>query len=201
MAGHHRSLAADSDSRSVVGDAGDHGQLGDFRLIRELGRGGMGVVYEAEQLSLGRHVALKVLPFAAMLDRQQLARFKNEARAAATLDHPHIVAIYSVGCERSVHYYAMQLIEGRSVADIIAAMKPGRPPSVEESAPTAALIKPPTADDTARARAAYGASHGQRCRFNHPSRQVARILSKCCETRHSGRRGPGPRTSTWHPAS
>ena len=86
-----------------------------------------------------------------MLDRQQLARFKNEARAAATLDHPHIVAIYSVGSERSVHYYAMQLIEGRSVAEIIAAMKPGRPPSVEETAPTAALIKPPTADDTARA--------------------------------------------------
>jgi serine/threonine protein kinase len=54
--------------------------VGDFRIIREIGRGGMGVVYEAEQLSLGRRVALKVLPFAAMLDKQQLARFKNEAR-------------------------------------------------------------------------------------------------------------------------
>ena len=70
------------------------GILGDFRILRELGRGGMGVVYEAEQISLGRHVALKVLPFAAMLDKQQLARFKNEARAAATLDHPNIVAIH-----------------------------------------------------------------------------------------------------------
>jgi hypothetical protein len=67
--------------------------LGDFRIIREIGRGGMGVVYEAEQLSLGRRVAPKVLPFAAMLDRQQLVRFKNEARAAATLDHSNIVAI------------------------------------------------------------------------------------------------------------
>jgi hypothetical protein len=71
------------------------GVLGDFRILREIGRGGMGVVYEAEQISLGRRVALKVLPFAAMLDRQQLARFKNEARAAATLDHPNIVAIHA----------------------------------------------------------------------------------------------------------
>ena len=66
--------------------------LGDFRILREIGRGGMGVVYEAEQLSLGRRVALKVLPFAAMLDERQLQRFKNEARAAATLHHPNIVA-------------------------------------------------------------------------------------------------------------
>lgn len=93
--------------------------LGDFRLIRELGRGGMGVVYEAEQLSLGRRVALKVLPFAALLDKQQLARFKNEARASATLDHPNIVAVHSVGVERSVHYYAMQLIEGCTLAQVI----------------------------------------------------------------------------------
>jgi serine/threonine protein kinase len=99
------------------------GLLGDFRILREVGRGGMGVVYEAEQISLGRRVALKVLPFAAMLDRQQLARFKNEARAAATLDHPNIVAIHSVGAERGVHYYAMQLIEGQSLAEVIAAMR------------------------------------------------------------------------------
>ena len=97
--------------------------LGDFRILRELGRGGMGVVYEAEQISLGRRVALKVLPFAAMLDKQQLARFKNEARAAATLDHPNIVAIHSVGSERGVHYYAMQLIEGQSLAEMIAGLQ------------------------------------------------------------------------------
>jgi serine/threonine protein kinase/tetratricopeptide (TPR) repeat protein len=93
--------------------------LGDFRILREVGRGGMGVVYEAEQLSIGRRVALKVLPFAAMLDRQQLNRFKNEARAAGTLDHPNIVAIHSVGAERGVHYYAMQLIEGQSLAQVV----------------------------------------------------------------------------------
>ena len=61
--------------------------LGDFRLIREVGRGGMGIVYEAEQISLGRRVALKVLPFAATMDPRQLQRFRNEAQAAASLHH------------------------------------------------------------------------------------------------------------------
>jgi serine/threonine protein kinase/Flp pilus assembly protein TadD len=97
--------------------------IGDFRIVGELGRGGMGVVYEAEQISLGRRVALKVLPFASMLDKQQLARFKNEARAAATLDHPHIVAIHSVGSEGNVHYYAMQLIAGCSLAQVIDSLR------------------------------------------------------------------------------
>ena len=95
-------------------------RLGDFKLLGELGRGGMGIVYEAEQISLGRRVALKVLPLAGLLDRRQLARFKNEARAAAMLKHPNIVSVYSVGNERGVHYYAMELIDGSSLAEIIA---------------------------------------------------------------------------------
>lgn len=93
--------------------------LGDFRLVAEVGRGGMGVVYEARQTSLGRRVALKILPFAAMLDQQQLIRFRNEARAAATLNHPGIVSVYSVGSEAGVHYYAMEFIDGRSLAEIL----------------------------------------------------------------------------------
>lgn len=93
--------------------------LGDFRVIRELARGGMGVVYEAEQLSLGRQVALKVLPMAGLLSQRDLARFKNEARAAAMLKHPRIVSVHSVGCERGVHYYAMELIVGQSLAELI----------------------------------------------------------------------------------
>jgi serine/threonine protein kinase len=95
------------------------GTLGDFRLLREVGRGGMGVVYEAEQISLGRRVALKVLPFAAALDPKQLQRFKNEAQAAAHLIHQNIVPVYYVGCERGVHFYAMQFIEGHTLAAVI----------------------------------------------------------------------------------
>jgi tetratricopeptide (TPR) repeat protein len=97
--------------------------LGDFRLVREVGRGGMGVVYEAEQLSLGRRVALKVLPFASTMDARQLQRFKNEAHAAAQLHHPNIVPVYATGCERGVHYYAMQLINGQTVAGLIEALR------------------------------------------------------------------------------
>jgi len=95
------------------------GTLGDFRILGELGRGGMGIVYEAEQLSLGRRVALKILPFAALLDPRQLQRFQNEARAAASLEHPNIVSIYGVGVERGVHYYAMRYIDGQNLAQVI----------------------------------------------------------------------------------
>src|SRR5262249_52972347 len=63
--------------------------------------------------------ALKVLPYAAMLDQRQLTRFRNEARAAAALHHHNIVPVHSIGCERGVHYYAMQYIEGESLARII----------------------------------------------------------------------------------
>ena len=104
-------------------DAQAVGQLGDYRIIREIGRGGMGVVYEAEQISLGRRVALKVLPFAAVLDAKQLQRFKNEAHAAAHLQHTNIVPVYSVGYERGVHYYAMQYIEGGTLADVIGELR------------------------------------------------------------------------------
>jgi serine/threonine protein kinase len=97
--------------------------LGDFRILREVGRGGMGVVYEAEQLSLGRRVALKVLPFAATMDSRHLQRFQNEARAAASLEHPHIVPVHGVGCERGVHYYAMKFIDGQSLAQVVDELK------------------------------------------------------------------------------
>jgi serine/threonine protein kinase len=110
---------APSGDRRSAGPASELGTLGDFRLLREVGRGGMGIVYEAEQISLHRRVALKVLPFAAALDPRQLQRFQNEAQAAALLHHPNIVPVHAVGCERGVHYYAMQFIDGQSLATLI----------------------------------------------------------------------------------
>jgi serine/threonine protein kinase/WD40 repeat protein/tetratricopeptide (TPR) repeat protein len=124
------------------------GQLGDFRIVREVGRGGMGIVYEAEQISLGRRVALKVLPFAATLDQRQLQRFHNEARAAASLHHTNIVPVYAVGCERGVHHHAMQFIDGQSLA---AFLQQQRHCQAGTDQPTAAYTPTPagSAADTA----------------------------------------------------
>jgi serine/threonine protein kinase len=137
--------------------------LGDFRLVREVGRGGMGIVYEAEQLSLGRRVALKVLPFAATMDPRQLQRFHNEARAAAGLHHEHIVPVYGVGCERGVHYYAMQFIEGHSLAELVARRRPppasgGRePPEGSMNQGAHAPRSPASATDLAAAATTHAA--------------------------------------------
>jgi serine/threonine protein kinase/Flp pilus assembly protein TadD len=139
--------------------------LGDFRIVRETGRGGMGVVYEAVQVSLGRRVALKVLPFAAALDARQLRRFQNEAHAAAQLHHTNIVPVYAVGQERGVHYYAMQFIEGQTVAALIqdlrrlAGQEPkgparpvtsGHPGPFPNGVPAADTVPQPAAVSTAR---------------------------------------------------
>ncbi|MFK7742140.1 MAG: WD40 repeat domain-containing serine/threonine protein kinase [Planctomycetota bacterium] len=93
--------------------------LGDYRLLSELGRGAMGIVYEAEQLSLGRRVALKVLRSNGLADETRVQRFRNEARAAASLQHPNIVPVYAFGSEHDVHYYVMQLVEGISLRRVL----------------------------------------------------------------------------------
>jgi serine/threonine protein kinase len=87
-------------------------RLGDFRLLREVGRGGMGCVYEAEQESLGRRVAIKVLAGHRLLDPKLLARFHREAKAAARLHHTNIVPVFGVGEQDGVHFYVMQFIQG-----------------------------------------------------------------------------------------
>ena len=108
-------------------------KLGDFRIVREIGRGGMGIVYEAWQESLGRHVALKVLSRASRLDPQRMQRFEREARAAAGLHHTNIVPVFGVGEHDGLHYYIMQFIPGRALSDLLAefsgAVHPGDPTS------------------------------------------------------------------------
>ncbi|MBX3472690.1 MAG: serine/threonine protein kinase, partial [Planctomycetes bacterium] len=100
-------------------------RLGDFRIVRELGRGGMGIVYEAVQESLGRRVALKVLP-AGSTSGRATERFRREAQAAATLHHTHIVQVFGVGAQDGLLYYVMQLVEGRSLEQLLDA-DPGAP--------------------------------------------------------------------------
>ena len=94
-------------------------QLGDFALLREIGRGGMGVVYEARQISLNRRVALKVLPPALGLSNQATQRFQREARAAAKLHHTNIVPVHAIGEHDGHHFYAMDLIEGQSLDRVL----------------------------------------------------------------------------------
>ncbi len=100
-------------------------RLGDFELLREIGRGGMGVVYEARQVSLNRPVALKLLPPGLGLTPQAVQRFQREAQAAAKLHHTHIVPVYAVGETDGSHYYAMELIDGQPLAAIVRDLRGG----------------------------------------------------------------------------
>ncbi len=94
-------------------------QLGDYRVIREVARGGMGIVYEAEQQALGRMVALKVLSAASAKKRRSLARFQLEARSAGRLHHTNIVPVHDIGCVDGIHFYTMQLIDGESLDHVV----------------------------------------------------------------------------------
>src|SRR6516162_5107818 len=94
-------------------------RLGDYRILREIGRGGMGIVYEAVQESLGRHVALKVLAHDPPPSPVALIRFRREARTAALLHHTNIVPVFGVGEHEGVLYYAMQYIQGRGLDAVL----------------------------------------------------------------------------------
>src|SRR5262245_7782848 len=155
------------------------GVLGDFRLLREVGRGGMGVVYEAEQVSLNRPVALKALPLAATMNPRQLERFRHEARAAALLHHPHIVPVYGVGCERGVHYYAMQLIEGCSLAAVIDALRDADPDGKEPgNDPTTPYIP---GDDVAPTRPIAALNTVPHRRGRAHFRRVAELVAQAAD--------------------
>jgi WD40 repeat protein/serine/threonine protein kinase/tetratricopeptide (TPR) repeat protein len=113
------SLEAEAHRQPPVGLVGRLEQLGDYRIIREVGHGGMGIVYEAEQVSLGRHVALKVLPRKLLLDAKQKRRFEREAKAAAKLHHTNIVPVFGVGEHDGMPYYVMQFIQGLALDDVL----------------------------------------------------------------------------------
>jgi serine/threonine protein kinase len=98
-------------------------RLGDYRILREIGHGGMGIVYEAEQESLRRRVALKVLPAGSLMDRQLRQRFQREARAAARLHHTNIVPVFGAGEEGGLLYYVMQLIDGLGLDRVLAEIR------------------------------------------------------------------------------
>jgi serine/threonine protein kinase/WD40 repeat protein len=114
------SIAAGSMPAALVGSpVARVEQVGEFRILREVGRGGMGVVYEAEQLSLGRRVALKILARQSVPDSHHRERFEREARAAARLHHTNIVPVFGVGEQDGLHFYVMQFIQGLGLDEVI----------------------------------------------------------------------------------
>ena len=128
--------------------------LGDYRILREIGRGGMGVVYEAEQVSLGRHVALKVLATSALLDPRHIERFHREAKAAARLHHTNIVPVFGVGEAHGLHYYVMQYIDGKGLDVLLGRLRnpsPTQPHLVHRSSdpivPAMTVVCPTPPDD------------------------------------------------------
>ena len=117
-------------------------RLGDFRLLREVGRGGMGVVYEAEQESLGRRVALKVLRSHRLHDPKTLIRFHREAKAAGRLHHTNIVPVFGVGEHEGVHFYVMQFIRGLALDAVLAELRRLRGPGINSNSGTGCAAAP-----------------------------------------------------------
>jgi serine/threonine protein kinase len=156
--------------------------LGDFQLFREIGRGGMGIVFEAEQLSLGRRVAVKVLPFAAGLDSKQLQRFKNEAQTAALLNHPNIVPVYAIGCEQGVHYFAMQFIQGQSLATLIREQAEHR--GIKSSPPDRSCSLNGRSLDEVRSPALWPLSRSQAVRRHMEAAELGMRAARALEYAH-----------------
>lgn len=116
-------------------------RIGDYRIVREIGRGGMGVVYEAVQESLGRKVAVKVLPSNLLVDRSRLDRFHREAQASAQLRHPNIIPVHGVGEQDGIAYFVMAFVDGMSLDRVIELLRSvvGGGSEVEDSVPWGAV--------------------------------------------------------------
>jgi serine/threonine protein kinase len=133
---------------SPIDDLTGRQRLGDFEIVREIGRGGMGVVYQARQVSLNRKVALKVLGAGLGLTPHAVQRFQREAEAAARLHHTNIVPVYATGEQDGTHFYAMELIEGPSLNHVIRQL---RQASEKETASAGPAPSSPVTDDPSAA--------------------------------------------------
>ncbi len=132
-------------------------RFGDFAIGREIGRGGMGVVYEAQQISLNRKVALKVLASELGLTSNSVERFQREAEAAAKLHHSNIVPIYATGEQDGAYFYAMELIEGASLDRVLQQLRQERAhPAKDTPEPAAPTPKSPSAPPELACTASYG---------------------------------------------
>lgn len=146
--------------------------LGDYRLLRVAGRGGMGVVYEAEQTALGRRVALKVLSQAATADSVRLIRFRREAQAAARLHHSNIVSVFGVGEENGQYFYAMQYIDGCTLRERLSlgpgvwepgpgVARPGQDPALHSGEQENRPMRPATPSEESAVRFRFAAEVGR----------------------------------------
>ena len=177
-------------------------RLGDFEIVREIGRGGMGVVFEARQLSLNRRVALKVLAGGLGLTPHAVQRFHREAEAAAKLHHTNIVPIYATGEQDGTHFYAMELIEGPSLNHVIRQLRqasrtesagagPAPPePGSGPGAPSGASLTGPYVEGLATSSASAGGSSTQLSSDGHYFDTVARLTAAVADAlEHAHRHG------------
>ncbi len=177
-----RARAAGTEGEGARDHAAIPMQLGEHRILREVGRGGMGVVYEAVQETLGRRVALKVLPPENMRDEKRLERFLREARAAASLHHSNIVPVFGVGAHEGTHYYAMQFIRGQGLDQVIRELRRLREPP--------AVTAPPGGDADAsgvlllQGDAGGSTSSGQGTRYHTNAARVALQVAEALAYAH-----------------
>ena len=116
--------------------------LGDYSIVRQVGRGGMGIVYEAWQNSINRRVALKILPAGVAADAKTMARFVREAHVAGKLKHSNVVSVYGMGVEAQTPYYAMEFVEGETLADFLSDLRTCEPDAVRTREPNALASSP-----------------------------------------------------------